>query len=226
LFEGLNMRKAIMLVTIVSAVFLASCSKDGAREMRKATMAMENAKSFRVAASSKTSPEAISEFLCPDRVRSWHPGRGDVQVEMVQVGTKLFARQASESWAALPDLPATTLLPDGNACLLALQPFIFSPGTVAWSASGWPRNFEGFKYLGQDTVGGTPCDSWVARTNNFETPAPGRYHDDRLVRDMDFVVCINPTNHLILQIKRSDELWRYYDFNSPDITIPDPVVAK
>jgi hypothetical protein len=182
--------------------------------------AMKGLRSFRMTSSVDSGPPATAEFVCPDKFHSIAKVGDDGYEELV-IGKKAFTKQGSGSWI-LYSKPAR----DVSTCLAPFAPFAADGTSDVGKRVALNLLFKEIKYLGEDTVDGTTCDSWVAKMPTYDRPAPGRYvPPPQAVDPRDYVVCINPKNHLILQIKRDKEVSRFYDFNQ-DIQIPEPEASS
>jgi hypothetical protein len=214
--------KRKFMVAVVAAVVLGliSCRKDGASELTRSVDAMKGLRSFRMTSSLDSGPSGTAEFVCPDRFHSIEK-RGDDDYEQLVIGTQAFTKQGSGGWIQYPK-PAR----DASTCLAPFGPFAAEGTSDVAKRVALNYLFKEIKYLREDTVDGTTCDSWVAKMPTYGRPAPGQYvPPPKDVDPLDYVVCINPKNHMILQIKRDRQVSRFYDFYQ-DIRISEPETSS
>lgn len=192
--------RSIFAVILVGTLWLASCRKDGADEMRQAIAAMQKVKTLRMTSGHTKGDLSLWEFVCPDKIRIVN---NNGYYEDIEIGKKFFRREGSGPWIEKENsfFPA-------EGCGAWLLPLVGKDQQLS-------RNYE-FRRLGSDNVSGVTCDSWAGLDQQYPRPKNGG-----LLEGIDIIVCINPANHLVLQLKQGDEFRQYSDFNQ-DITIQEP----
>ena len=189
-----------------------SCRKQGTAEVIMAMHAMGDLKTFRIEYVSGSS-SVTGEYSCPGRVHQIARVNGHEEEEIVIDGTSFYRDAPDGHWVR--ESRKSELMPACGAILgAAIGGSLGAMGTFVSGKSGE------FKYMGQGTVSGETCDTWGIPMENFSVPHTGQYQDP--TPHWAAIVCIQRSNHRILQTKLQDgKVLRFYDFNQT-ITIAEP----
>ena len=198
------MRKRIAVTIAIALALLplwflfrhSGIGKNGARELELTIDAMQELKTLRMRSNAPHST-GTWEFVCPDRVHF----SGEITQrdwEEIDIGKKVFFRDPSGEWELQP-----SGLTGGAGCSLGW-------GQIRGKHREMRRNFY-FEYVGTDAVGSQKCDSW--RIANQEEP-----------KFDVMLICIDPTSHRLLQLKRGSLIEQFYDFDQ-EIEIAEPQVT-
>lgn len=207
-------KRSLVAAALAIAIGSISCHHSGFEEVTRAMDAMQRLRTFRMAVNSK-SASITAEFVCPDRVHE--VASGGNWLERITTRDKVYTRSGADAaWIeeSAPKRQPVMQIPICQGIVAQA-----TGGGFGMAAAMVSERSREFKYMGREDVGGQACDSWGIPLETYEVPRAGQYHDP--TPHWAAIVCIETLSHRILQAKRDDSVYRFYDFDQ-EMTIQEP----